>query len=249
MVDSITSLALTSGPFDTAELQIAQALAQAATAHTNALAYLREVAKANDAANAHALDTRVVAPVDTYGNLTLAPSNLTFLTEFTPPLPSLVASDISNAQQLHDMGILQRDAVLLEETLNVSHPIPLSSGASTVDLSVAAQGASLGVARVSASISAVFTPAQLTHISSILKPIANVPLTPKLLLKIQSQLSAGPSPMQLSLNTIALAMNLIAGMQPSPYHSVETVFNTEDHSVVAPVSAIDAVAAEDMALR
>jgi len=258
MVDSITA---TTGPFDTAAMQITQAQAHAATTHANEVAYLQEIVKTNDATNAQALDSTTATPppdpfltndlfnLDAFGNPTAAPSNLAFLTEFDSTVANSPTSDSIKAQQLHDMGILQRDAVLLQDAAIANSHIPLNTGASTVDLSLPAQGLINGSTIASTNSPAPLTPTQLTQIGNILQPIANQPLTPSLLEQIQTQLIVGQNPIQLSLSTITLAMNLIAALQPSPYHLVENTPTNIDSQVVTAVTAVDKVAVEDSAIR
>ena len=243
-----------------AAMQIAQARARAAAAHTNETAFLQEIARTNEETNAHALDRpAATAPrdpalgtagsnLDTFGNPTTAPSNLTFLTELGSNAANAASGDSAKAQQLHDLGMLQKDAVLLEEGGNTNNHIPLGSSASTVDLSPAAQSIANAGAAASTTADTPLPSMQLAQMSSILQPLANEPLTPALLQQIQSQLTAGQNPLQLSLTTLALAMNLIAGMQTSPNHAMENTFTTVDDHSVAPVLAIDKVAVEDSAI-
>ena len=86
----------------------------------------------------------------------------------------------------------------------------------------------------------------------ILAPVASQELTPSLLLQIQTQLTAaGTSPQQFTLNNIVLVMGYLAGAQAVPmevmkpyHHDVEN----DNEPSVAPVSSVDEVAAEDMAI-
>jgi|GEM_PF-5387564 len=244
MADPISSATDTAGPFDTAQMQIAMAKAQAAAANANETAFLQEIAKANDEANAHALDPQPVPAnnnlpgADPFGEPVADPS--AFLTEFGAEPAS------SEAQQLHDIALLEKDAAFLEEAEDKHSHAPLGSRATTVDLTPEAQN----IVNVSSiTDSETLTPTQLTQISDIIRPLGNAPLTPALLQQIQAQLAAAQNPIQLSLNTIARAMNFIAGMQTSPNHAVENAAIPNDNEVVTPVSAIDRGGVEDSAIR
>ena len=64
-----------------------------------------------------------------------------------------------------------------------------------------------------------------------------------------AQLAAQQNPIRLSLNTLALAMSFIAGMEPSSYHEIETIAAADDMEVtVEPALPIDRVAVEDSAI-
>ncbi len=132
---------------------------------------------------------------------------------------------------------MQKDAELLEEAANENRHPPLSNSASTVDLSVEARGLVEGNSSPAANAS--LTQSQLTRITNAIEPFANRPLTPAIAQQIQAQLATGPNPIQLSMNTIYLAMSLIASMQPSANHSLESTFSSKGNNmVVKPVVAI-----------
>ena len=255
MVDAIAPLSFTPGLFDTAAIQIAEAQAQAAVAHTDPVVFLTEIAKKNDEANAHALDKTPPAPTsDVFNNSllnvdpdvgqildpTIDPSSFSAF-QFSAGLTPAPTADSLRAQQLQDAATLQKDAVLLEEAAHATNHIPLTANASTVDLSVEAQGVVDGTRAL--------TSAQLAQIGQLLQPIANAPLTPALLQHIEAQLAAQQNPIRLSLNTLALAMSFIAGMEPSSYHEIETIAAADDMEVtVEPALPIDRVAVEDSAI-
>lgn len=271
MTDPITLISGTTGPFDTAAMQIALANAQADAVNTSALALLQEVANTNDTFNADALGAagaNVTAPtnnlftnsllsVDTSGTATTTPADpftnpfitpdiTAFPTEFGSDSATAISSGSVKAQQLHDLGVLQKDAAQLEEAANASNPVPLGSAASTLDLSPAAQGI-VGRNAVASVNGFAPLPAQLAQLSAILQPVANEPLTAALLQQIQEQLTAAQNPMQLSLN--AIVMSFIAAAQPNPSHEAVTTVSKVNAHMVAPVAAIDGVAIEGSAIR
>jgi len=164
----------------------------------------------------------------------------------SPTNPNLTGD--FTTQQLQEVGILKADALALEETANVSTPIPLTGAASTVDLSVQAQAIANGAAPVTP-----LTAAQLGQIGAILTPLANAPLTPSLVLQIQAQLTASElSPLQFNLNTIQLVMSYMAGLQAAPIDAMNAAkmsnVANENVAIDAPVSALDKVAVEDSAI-
>jgi hypothetical protein len=255
MADPFTSVTATSGPFDTAAMQIALAQAQAAADHSNQLAFLREIAAANDDANAHALDSTITVPAtDTFlsnGLLNLDPTIDPAADPATLSLFSQFGADSTTegsikAQQLHDFAVLQKDAQLLEEAANENTPLPLSSGASTVDLSLQAQSI---VAGTNVDLLGALTAAQLAQAAAIIQPIADQTLTPELLQQIQTQLAAAQNPMQASISNLAFIFNYIAAMQPNPTRVMENTLPKANTQLIAPVSAVARVAEEDSAIH
>ncbi|NBX02480.1 MAG: hypothetical protein EBR02_00150 [Alphaproteobacteria bacterium] len=264
MTDPIAAITSqpTTGPFDTAAMQIAMAQAQAAAAHTNQLAFLKEIAKSNDETNAHALDgTPATAPTEALfgsGLLNLPasedpnidpsadPTTLSLFTQFGADMTS-ATSDSVKAHQLHDMAVLQKDTELLEQAAYDKNHIPMNNNASTVDLSLQAQSIAQG-GTTSINGSAAANSAQLAQLAAIVQPIANDQLTEALLQHIQAQLIAQQNPIQLNLNTLTLAMNFIASLQPSTYHTIENVVTQTDNKIVAPITPIAAIGVENMAI-
>lgn len=262
LIAPISSQSL-SGPFDTAAMQIAMARAQAIAAHTNELAFLQEIAKSNDENNAHALDdTSPAAPTETLlgnGLLNLPasedpnidpsadPTTLSLFSQFGADMTS-TTSDSVKAHQVHDMAVLQKDVILLEQAAYDKNHIPMNDNASTVDLSLQAQSIAQGGVIPMNGLAATNS-AQVAQLAAIVQPIVHDPLTMSLLQHIQAQLAAQQNPIRLNLNTITLALNFIASLQPSTYRTIENVVTQPDSKIVAPILPIDAVAVEDSAIR
>lgn len=235
----------TNGQFDTAALQLAQGRARAIAANSNEEAFLREISRGNDAVNSSTLVTTDIQD----GNDIFANNNLPNFSSSAEPaispstlalfsqLGSELSTDSLKAQQLHELGILQKDAELLEEAANENRHPPLSNSASTVDLSIEARDLVNGNPPPSSNIS--LTQSQLTRITNAMEPFANRTLTPAIAQQIQVQLATGPNPIQLSMNTIYLAMSLIASMQPSTSYSLENTFTSRGNNIIVkPVVAI-----------
>ncbi len=261
MVDAIPPILTASGTFDTAAMQIAMAKAQAAANHVNEAVFLSEIAKSNDIANAKALDG-TVQPLPT-DNLftnsllnvdpaadpaldpTIDPSSFSIYLA-SKDFTNLTTSDSIKAQQLHDFGVLQKDAESLEKAAATDNHIPLGHSASTVDLSIEAQNIISEIATFSPN-NIVPTQAQLAQIAGVVQPVTDEPLTATLLDHIQAQLNAAQNPIRLSLNTLAVAMNYIAAMQPATNHMVDNAPELVDKPAeVAPVRKTYEVAVEDV---
>lgn len=246
MVDTLITFQPLAGPFDTALLQLTQARAQALAANANEVAFLQALADNNEQTNARLLSSPdTSAPTDAL--LGTPPDAETPGDHETLTLFSVFGKDISNpansdevkAQQLHDLGILQRDVALLELAAHTENHIPLGTDASTVDLSPEAQTIVQSTSGVSASADEMLTPQQLSNISEILQPFAHQPLTPTLLQSIQAQLAAQHHHIHLSLNMLAQVMGHIGGMQSSPYHLPDTSPTWDEQGgAVAPVAAL-----------
>lgn len=249
MVDFITPTA--PGPFDTAALQLAQAHAQAAATNSNQEAYLREIAKINEEANACALTGAAEErPEDNFFNNSLLNLDPALAPTDEPSILSIfneVDADaaVDESIKARQLEILQKDAALLEEAANENNHIPLSSNASTVDLSPEVLGLVDALSADAANDPTALTPAQLARISETLQPVANEPLTPALLQQIQAQL-----PMPLNLYLISFAMNITAGTQANPYHMIENRL-TPNNAVarVTPIAAIGDIALDGSMIR
>ena len=164
----------------------------------------------------------------------------------TNPTSATIGGNLTS-QQLQEIGVLQQDALRLEDAAFVSNHIPLTNTATTVDLSLAAQG----IAQVGTITPAQpLTAAQLAQIAQIIAPFLNEPLTPALLLQMQTQLNANqPNPIQLNMNILLLVQNFIGSFQAAQYKPAETkVAANENTETVAPVESVDRVAIEDNAI-
>jgi hypothetical protein len=265
MVDSVGFIPAAAGPFDTATMQIVQAQAQAAFDHTNMLAFLKEIARINEETNAQALNSTTSPPVKDFLSGALLnldpaldpsidpsadPAVLPLFSQFGTDLKSTETSASVQAQQRHDAAILQKDAQLLEAAANDNSYTPLGSSASTLDLSVNAQNIVDGTATVYSLESLFSAERQLMNIGAMLRSVADEPLTPSLLQRIQSQLTAGQNPLQLSLNTMIVAMNFIAGMQSGGAHAARGNGMPDDKEMtVSSISSIERAAIENGAVR
>ncbi len=204
----------------------------------------------------------------------MASSTEDLLSLNTPSLSLLneVGTDPSNPnitgnltpQQLQEIGILQQDVLKLEEAEAFTLGIPLTSDATTVDLSLKAQNlAATGAvptasdtsqANATASTSTTaqanattgnsqFTEAQLQKLGLILQPFANLPLNSNLLIQIQAQLTASQfNSQQLSLSTIFLALSYMAGYQAGLRFKTTTSYHPDE---VAPVEETESIHSTD----
>jgi len=157
------------------------------------------------------------------------------------------------SQQLQEIAILQEDALKLEEASSLVTNIPLTNNSTTLDLSLIAQEIAAANSNVplSTSTPGLLTTAQLQQIAQIITPFLNEPLTPAILLQIQTQLAANQINVSLfSLNAIFLVQNYIVNMQATQNDAIRTNKKADSSSVsmVNPVSSIDKVAVEDSAI-
>ena len=228
MVDSISAIQTT--PLDTPAMQFARA------SHA---AFISEIVQAEIENNVSAID----APF--FVNQGLLEFNAPTLALFNEtvgadPASATITGDLT-AEQLQEIAILRQDIAGLEEAANASNHIPLTTAASTLDLSLEAQAIADGSTIVPTVNNP--TPLQLEQLGAIFAPVANAPLTSPVLLQIQAQLTpAGLSPQLLSLNSIFLAQNYLSGVRKA------SNLESDNKEKVAAISAIDRVAVEDSAI-
>ena len=256
MAESANSVPPIPPSSDVAAMQHAQ-ISAANTA--NNAAFLSEIVQANLETGVAAFDPRQANTPNDFSSgdplLSLDTPSLSLFNEIGGDPRSTNITGNLTAQQMQAIGILLKDEQGLEEAANLISPIPLTSGATTVDLSVEAQNIAFGLNTVApaGALPPPLTPTQLEQIGAILAPLANAPLTQPLLLQIQAQLTAtGLGPLQFSLSTLVLVMNYMAAMQPAATHVTAENKNerveSEDEETVAPAASIDRVAVEDNAI-
>ncbi len=280
MSETVSAVPAPSPVFDPQSVQLAQAaqLANSVDA-SNSASFLAAVNHASTAdtttptspaapsrldANAQASVNAELNTAEGAGLLNLSTDSLSLLNEFgTEPRNASVTGNLTT-QQLQSIGILQEDAVRLEEAAGLTLHTPLAEAATTVDLSLTAQGIADGIlpsqqlsanAQVAAGINTTLTTTQLQQIGTILAPLANQPLTEPLFIQLQTQVAnAGFSPLQFSLRTIFLALQYVAGLLPASSEAnakaaVKATEEMDTEMTVQPVSSVGAAAVENDTLR